>query len=139
MNTKTFCIIKDMKEHFLKKDSPENRIRFLIFQLMTHFEEMYDLLNEMLIFRIEEESTKDEFEKHFIQMEKLYKSLNKELAPLKENTNFEETPLHEPVRRTFNHLKALNVIDLDKPNWAKVVSMALPDKIYYRQIKLLVF
>ncbi len=128
-----------MKEHFLKKDSPENRIRFLIFQLMTHFEEMYELLNRMLLFTIDEESTKDDFEKHFIQMEKLYRDLNKELVPLKENSNFEETPLHEPVRRTFNHLKALNVIDLDKPNWAKVVNMALPDKIYYRQIKLLVF
>jgi len=139
MNTKAFYIIKHMKEHFLKKDSPENRIRFLIFQLMTHFEEMYELLNQMLLFEIDEESTKDEFEKHFIQMEKLYRNLNKELAPLREHTNFEETPLHEPVRRTFNHLKGLNSIDLDKPNWAKVVSMALPDKIYYRQIKLLVF
>ncbi len=128
-----------MKEHFLKKDSPENRIRFLVFQLMTHFEEMYDDLNAMLAFSVTEEDTKDRFEEHFVAMEKLQRGLSRELSPLKEQTNFEETPLHEPVRRTYNHLKGLNLLDLDKSNWTKVASMALPDKIYYRQIKLLIF
>jgi hypothetical protein len=128
-----------MLEHFLKENNAENRIRHLIYELMTHFEEMYDLLGEMLSFKINEEETKDAFEKHFIDMEKLHRDLGKELAPLREHTNFEENPLYEAVRRTYNHLKALNVIDLDKKNWAKVVSMALPDKIYYRQIKAMVF
>ena len=128
-----------MKEHFLKDDSPENRIRFLIFQLMTHFEAMYDDLNSMLAFVITEDETKDRFEEHFVAMERLQRDLSKILSPLKENTEFENTPLHEPVRRTYNHLKALNVLDLDKHNWGKVASMALPDKIYYRQIKLLIY
>ncbi len=128
-----------MKEHFLKKDTPENKIRFLIFQLMTHFESMYDDLNAMLAFSITEDETKDRFEEHFIAMERLQRDLGRILSPLKEQTAFEETSLHEPVRRTYNHLKGLNILDLDKPNWGKVASMALPDKIYYRQIKLLVF
>ncbi len=128
-----------MKEHFLKNNSAENKIRYLIFSLMTHFEQMHDLLGDMLSFKIAEEDTKDAFEKHFIEMEKLHRELGKELAPLRENTDFEKNKLYEAVRRTYNHLKALNVIDLDRDDWAKVVSMALPDKIYYRQIKALVF
>ncbi len=128
-----------MKEYFLKSDTKENRIRFLIFMLMTHFEEMYDLLDQMLTFKLSEEETKDAFEDHFIAMERLHRDLGKELGPLREQEEFLSTPLHEPVRRTYNHLKAFNHLDLDKKDWAKIASMALPDKIYYRQIKLLVF
>jgi hypothetical protein len=128
-----------MKDHFLKIETPENKIRFLIFQLMTHMEGLYDALDKMLDFSLTEDQTKDLFEDHFIKMERLHRDLGKVLSPLKENTAFEETPLHEPVRRAYNLLRALNHIDLDKPGWAGVAARALPDKLYYRQIKLLVY
>ncbi len=106
---------------------------------MAHLEELYEALDLMLAFTIEEEKAKDLFEEHLIAMEKLHRELGIELEPLKNKPGFEKTQLHESVRRTYNLLKGLNVIDLDKANWAKVASMALPDLIYYRQIKLSIF
>ena len=128
-----------VREHFLGRNTEQNRIRFLLWLLMGHLEELYGALDLMLGFELEEEETKDLFEVHFIEMEKLHSELEEKLLPLKEKKGFEKTQLHEAVRRTYNLLKGLNVIDLDKSNWAKVASMALPDEIFYRQIKLLIF
>lgn len=125
-----------MEKHFLNKDSAENRIRYRIFQLMTHFEEMHALLGKLLSFSLTEDAVKDQFEEHFIKMEVIHKEMGEEIA----NTLIaEDSPLYEAIRRTYNHLTALNHLDLDKENWARIAGSALFDPIYYRQIKLIVF
>lgn len=134
-----------MKKHFLKEETQENRIRLVIFQLMQYFEDMYDILDDLLSFTINEEEALDFIEKKLMEMEALAHSLSHEVKTLEDSHTdaeqeiFEKTKTYEALRRTFNFLTALNVIDLDSKNWVSVTTKCVIDKIYYRQIKSLVY
>jgi hypothetical protein len=134
-----------MKKHFLRNDTPANRVRYRIFQLMGHFEEMYDLVGALLEFRMHEEKVKNQIEAHLIEMEKEALSMTKELKSIEKNhtdneqKKFETTTLYEAVRRSYNLLTALNIMDLESPGWVRVTSKCLIEKVYYRQIKSLIF
>lgn len=134
-----------MKEHFLQKDSSENQIRYAIYQLMIHFEKMHDVMDDLLHFKLKEETAKDLIEDHLIQMEKIHLDLTTELKKKESSHNaatqseFESTLLYEAVRRTYNFLGGLNNINLDSKKWVHVTTKCLMDKGYYRQVKSLVY
>ena len=134
-----------MKDHFLEKDTRENRVRLVIFTLMGHFEGMHNTIDKLLNFELHEEKAKDLVEAHLIDMEKLHLNMMKEIRDIERENDlpkqidFEETRLFEAIRRTNNFLKMLNIIDLDKDNWIAITTKGLIDKTYYRQIKALVY
>ena len=134
-----------MKEHFLPDEHVENHVRYLIFKLMVHFEGMDDIVNKLLEFNVSEKKALDKIENHLIEMEKLHLELTKKVKELEkqktlgEDILYESSQTNEAVRRTFNLLTGLNVIDLNQDAWVSKMTRALVDKIYYRQIKALIF
>lgn len=134
-----------MKDHFLKKDSLDNRIRYSIYLLMVRFEEMHDLMDQLLSFQIGEEKAKDSIEECLIEMEKIHLELTKDLKKKEsahnagEQSQFETTLVYEAIRRTYNFLGGLNAINLDSPKWVHVTTKCVVDKSYYRQVKSLVY
>lgn len=134
-----------MKDHFRPGEHAENNVRYIIYQLMTHFEGMDEMVNQLLAFKVSEDKALDKVENHLIEMEKLHLELTKKVKELEthktisEEIVYESSKTHEAIRRTFNLLTALNVIDLNCDSWVAKTTRALVDKIYYRQIKALVY
>lgn len=134
-----------MKNHFLPEETPENNVRYIIYQLMDHFEKIDDVISKLLSFNMDEKKALDQIEDRLIQMEKLHLEMTKEVKKLEQDKTvgdqimYESSGVHEAIRRTHNLLSGLNTVDLNSEAWIPKMTRALIDKIYYRQIKALVF
>ena len=133
------------KDHFSPEKGLENETRYVIYQLMDYFEKMDSTITKLLSFEMAETKALDQIEENLIQMEKLHLRLHQLVKQIeKEQTIGEEivyqsSTFHEAIRRTYNLLTALNVIDLNSDNWVSRTTRALVDRVYYRQIKALVY
>lgn len=134
-----------MKNHFEPEDKPENQCRKLIFTLMISFEKLNATLDQLLNFQIEEKKALDRIEEELIAMEKSHLEMTRQVKKIEEEQTiadeliYRSSPLHEAIRRTYNLLTALNVIDLNNERWVEKTARALIDPIYYRQIKALIY
>ena len=134
-----------VKEHFDTHDKPENEIRYCIYQLMDYFEKIDSIMTRLLAFEVKEEKAIDqveqlliEMEKHHLRMHHLVKEFEKEQS-IGEEIVYQSSSLHEAIRRTYNLLSTLNIIDLNHESWVSKTTRCLVDKVYYRQIKSLVY
>jgi len=134
-----------VKNHFLPDENTENKIRHAIFQLMSQFERMDVVMTKLLSFELKEEKALDQIEESLIEMEKLHIEMTKAVKEheksksIGEEIVYESSSLHEAVRRTYNLLTGLNVIDLNSHKWVSRTTRCLIDRVYYRQIKALVY
>lgn len=134
-----------MKQHFLESDIPLNHLRFTIFELMSYFEKIAHVTEEVLAFRMAEPEGKDHVELFLIEMGTLHKTMTKIVGDIEsahteeEQKAFEKTSTYRAMRRTFNFLQMLNVVDLNEDAWLRNVTHAVMEPIYYRRVKSLVY
>ncbi len=134
-----------IKEHFAPLEKPENEIRYQIYQLMDAFEKIHAIMSKLLSFELKETKAIDQIEQILIQMEKSHLRMHQQVKAIEKDITvgeeivYKSTPLHEAVRRTYNLLSGLNVLDLNSEKWVMIMTRCLVDTVYYRQIKSIVF
>ena len=134
-----------MKKHFSPEKTPKHEVRYIIFQMMDHFENMDSIVTRMLSLEIPETKALDQIEERLIKMEKLHLRMSKLVKALEKDQSigeevvYESSPFYEAIRRTSNLLTGFNKLDLNSSSWVSRVTRCLVDRVYYRQIKSLIY
>ena len=133
-------------EHYFQPDqSPQNQVRFCLWQIMDHYSQLDIAWKNVVNFEWSEEEGKDLAEEIIIEMEKHHKKIAIALDVITNGMDdqayreFKDTQIGEALRRTDLFLSQLNKLDLTSSTWLITLSRCIVDLNYHNQIKALIY